>query len=203
MCVFVDVSSYDAVETFGARLQSVLSTVQSGHCAVVADLRLFSADARSWAVLSGDRVVGMSAAVVPEIPLVHLLERAGDGAPAPETVVFDGCDAARLADEAVAVCRLTGVELGRDSVVITSTDRTFDHWEVTIRRGHFPTVTPAEGEWSGRRNATAQFAGWELSMEGTPVDDDALAELLWADVVRLARNGDRPWRAHRRLVAST
>jgi hypothetical protein len=199
----VDVSTYDSFESFEARSASVLSAVECGHGAVVADVRLFARDLRTWVILSSDQVVGMSAALLPEVPLVHLLGRVRDGATAPEAIIFDGDDPTRLADEAVAICRLTGVELGRERVVIEPGDGDTQRWEVRIERDRFPVVAALAGTWSGRRRLLTRFAASDLSMTGTAVDDAGLAELLWGDVVRLARHGDRPWRAHRRLVAAT
>jgi hypothetical protein len=203
MSLLVDVSTYDAFESFEARSASVVSAVEGGHGAVVADVRLFASDIRTWAILSSDQVVGMSAALLPEVPLVQLLGCVRDGAPAPEAIIFDGDDPARLADEAVAICRLTGVELGRERVVVECADGDTQRWEVHIERDRFPVVAALTGAWSGRRRVLTRFASSELSLTGTAVHDEGLAELLWADVVRLARQGDRPWRAHRRLVAAT
>jgi hypothetical protein len=178
------------VDTGGAHA-ALTAAVYAGHAGASADLRALTDDPVTFAVLRSDRRLGLRAALLPGLPLVEVLARCVDAADRVIRVELTGPDRDVLADEAVAVAALLGVELRRESVRVTGDA---GPWRAVVGAG-FPTVTPDD---EPTRTARVVSARTDVTLAGDVGGDQATADALLVDVLAFAREADAPWRAHRR-----
>lgn len=182
------------VDTVGD-LGAMDDAVRRGHAVSTACLAPLAADPVTFAVLRSDRRLGLSGALLPGLPLAETIVRAVDTGDTVDEVLLEGPEAAALADEAVAVAALLGVETHRAQVRVE--DGASGWWRATIG-SRFPVVSPAPGAASGTRTAVIRSRRGEVTLRGQTGGDERTAGALLADVLAFAREGDRPWREHRR-----
>jgi hypothetical protein len=191
----------DAADDSSA-LTEIVAAVWSGHAAVTANLDALTGDPAVWGVLAADRRVGVSAALLPGLPLVELLTDLALTGTSPVTVELHGDDAVTLAAEAVAVARLLGRELRTEQVPVL--DHATGPPFVATVGDRFPTITAGQQSVTaaGERSVRVRMSDRdEVTMRGTVGTPERVAAALFHDVVALAREGDRPWRAHRRRAS--
>lgn len=185
----------------GSGYDALLAAVHAGHAGATADLASVVRHPVDLAVLLADRRLGLSGALLPGLPLVEVLTRCADAGDTVREVTIDGADPEALADEAVAVSFLLGVELGREHVRM-ETARTGTGWRAVVGP-RFPAVIRygTTTDAPGTRTATVRADRTDVTLTGPAADPARTADALLADVLAFAREGDRPWRAHRRRVA--
>jgi hypothetical protein len=186
----------------GSDVDEIVAAVWCGHAAVTAHLDVLTGDPAVWGVLASDRRVGVSAALMPGLPLVALLTDLALAGVAPVTVALEGDNESQLAAEAVGVARLLGHEIVAAQVRSDVLDAG-PPVVATIGEGT-PTIAAIVGPLAprGERRARVQAGDWsQVTLSGAVGAPGAVALALGADVVALAREGDRPWRAHRRRTA--
>jgi hypothetical protein len=188
----------------GGGYDALLAAVHAGHAAATADLASVVRHPVDLAVLLADRRLGLSGALLPGLPLVEVLTRCIDAGDPVREVTIDGADPEALADEAVAVSFLLGVELGREHIRVeqqATTGTAGSAWRAVLGP-RFPSVIRhgTTTGVSGIRTATVRATRTEVTLTGPAADPARIAGALLADVLGFAREGDRPWRAHRRRV---
>lgn len=194
----------DPAETLGPEpsvlvsddLAALRHAVESGHAAVTAATGALARDPVSLAVLRTDRRLGLSAALLPGLPVATTLARLADAGEPVTEVVLDGPDVLTLADEAACVAGLLGVETHRNRIRVTPGESPW--WRAVVGDG-FPVLSPAPA--GGPRGATIRTPTGEVALHGPVGGTERVAAALLADVVALAREPDTPWRAHRRRSA--
>jgi hypothetical protein len=154
---------------------AVSDAVRSGHAAATAGLTALAADPVELAALLSDRRLGVAGALLPGLPLAATILRHRDAGDPLTDVELSAPDPVTGAAEAVLVTALAGVA--------------FDHRRLRIVPGSDP---------AGVRTVVLHTATTTVTLHGPTGGDDRVAAALLADVVAFAREGDRPWRAHRR-----
>jgi hypothetical protein len=189
------------VDTGGA-LGGALEAVRAGHAAVTACLGDLVADPAGFAVLRADRRLGMSAALLPGLPLVATLARLRDAGEAVEQVEVSGGARQDSVDEAIAVAALLGLELERRHVRVQGDPDHGGTWRAIVEPGAPAVVRAAQAavQESGRRVTvrTRRTGPVGLTLVGPLGDAATVAGALLADLLVFAREADMPWREHRR-----
>jgi homoserine dehydrogenase len=190
------------VDTAG-ELAAVLAAVRGGHSAVTAQLSQLVTNPADFAVLRSDRRLGLGAALLPGLPVAETLTRLYETGDVVEQVELFGGSVPQLVDEAVAVAALVGVELRRDDVRgPPESGGETRSWQAVVGSGPpvvRPAVTRLDGDVRTITIRSRHSGGAGLTMTGPVGGDDRVAAALLADLLALARDGDTPWRAHRRL----
>jgi homoserine dehydrogenase len=185
----------------GGAPTALLAAARAGHAVVAADLAALVERPVDLAVLLADRRLRLSAALLPGLPLVHVLMRERDAAHV-EEVVLDGAGRDQAVDEAVCVAALLGLELTRSDVRVDAAAGSGGAWRAVVGTTSAPRVTATRGAAGARTVTVRSRVTGDLDLSaGAPATVEATARALLGDVLELAREADTPWRAHRRVVA--
>jgi hypothetical protein len=191
----------------GGGLSAAMHAVRGGHAAVTADLSQLVANPTEFAVLRADRRLGISAALLPGLPIAQTLIQYDEAGDVIYSVELSGASFPAVIDEALAVAALMGLELTGQDIRVegqVGPAESAGSWQAVVRSGP-PVVRPVDAAPPTEvRTATVRShrtgdAG--LTVSGPVGGPARIAAALLTDLLALAREQDTPWRAHRRQRA--